>query len=267
MEKNGVRVMGVLNVTPDSFYDGGQCVDVNTAVDRALRMIESGATIIDIGGESTRPGAKEVGVDEELHRVIPVVEALKDIDGITLSIDTSKPRVMREAIDAGAHMINDVLALRQPGAIAVASDLAVPVCLMHMQGLPDNMQAQPKYENVLSEVDRFLKERVDACLAGGIKAENIILDPGFGFGKTLSHNMSLMKHLAKIVSIGYPVLIGVSRKSMLDAILSVDVEGRLVGSLALATLAIAQGASIVRVHDVEETVQVVKVCHAVMSAA
>lgn len=267
MEKSNVQVMGVLNVTPDSFYDGGQCVSVDKAVRRALAMIDAGASIIDIGGESTRPGAEKVGVDEELSRVIPVVEALRDVDGITLSIDTSKPQVMQEAVNSGAHMINDILALQQSGAIAVAADLAVPVCLMHMQGRPDNMQVQPQYENVVGEVERFLKQRIDACLVGGVKAENIIVDPGFGFGKTLSHNVSLMKHLAKIVNVGYPVLVGVSRKSMLDTILSVDVEGRLIGSLALATLAIAQGASIVRVHDVEETVQVVKVCHAVMSAA
>lgn len=266
MKNSSVQVMGVLNITPDSFYDGARCDGVGQAVERALRMVDAGVSIIDIGGESTRPGARKVGVDEELSRVIPVIEALKGVDGVIVSIDTSKPQVMGEAVSSGAHMINDVFALREPGAIAVATDLAVPVCLMHMQGLPNNMQAQPQYGNVVSDVKYFLKERVKVCLAGGVKAENIILDPGFGFGKTLAHNMLLMKHMADIVDIGHPVLIGVSRKSMIDAILSVDVEGRLAGSLALATLAIAQGASIIRVHDVEETVQVVKICHAVMSA-
>lgn len=266
MKKNDVRVMGVLNVTPDSFYDGGLRVDASEAVAHAIKMVESGASILDVGGESTRPGAKEVGIDEELGRVIPVIEALTKSVDVSISIDTSKAVVMREAVNAGATMVNDVFALRQPGALMAAAELGVPVCLMHMQGSPRSMQHQPNYVDVEIEVVAFLRARIKACLAAGIKLDNIILDPGFGFGKSLAHNLTLMRKLKSIVDIGVPVLVGVSRKSMLSEILNAEVDQRLVGSLALATIAIMEGASIVRVHDVEETVQVVKVCDAVMNA-
>jgi len=266
MLKTQVEIMGVLNVTPDSFFDGGQYTRISTAVDQALSMVKAGASIIDIGGESTRPGAESVSLDEEMSRVIPVIEALRNQSDITISIDTSKPEVMTQAINAGANIINDVYALQQPGALEAVAALNVPVCLMHMLGEPRSMQKDPRYENVVSEVSVFLKDRVKDCINAGIKTENIWLDPGFGFGKALGHNLSLLKHLCEFVKMGHPILVGMSRKSMLAGILNVKAEDRLVGSLALATIAIMNGASIVRVHDVSETAQIVKVCEAVMQA-
>jgi len=266
MENAQVKVMGVLNVTPDSFFDGGQYTQASTAVNQAIKLINAGASIIDIGGESTRPGASPVSLDEELNRVIPVIEALRRQSEISISIDTSKPEVMIQAIRAGANIINDVCALRQPGALQAAVELDVPVCLMHMMGEPRSMQKDPHYEDVVSEVSAFLEGRVKCCINAGIKTKNIWLDPGFGFGKSLGHNLSLLKHLNKFVKTGHPILVGMSRKSMLAGILNTEPEDRLVGSLALATIAIMNGASFVRVHDVKETVQVVKVCEAVMLA-
>ena len=266
MENNQVKIMGVLNITPDSFFDGGRYVHLSRALDQAKKMMEAGASIIDIGGESTRPGAQPVSVDQELERVIPVIEKIHQTLDVSISIDTSKPEVMRGAVKAGADFINDVYALRQPGALQAAAELGVPVCLMHMLGEPRNMQKKPHYENVVDEVGEFLHERVYCCLKAGISRENILLDPGFGFGKSLAHNLSLLKHLDRLVEIGYPILVGMSRKSMLAGILGVEVEDRLAGSLALAVMAVNAGASIVRVHDVRETAHVVKVCKAVKQA-
>lgn len=260
------KIMGVLNVTPDSFFDGGRFTRVSSAVEQALQLANAGASIIDIGGESTRPGAELVSLDEELKRVIPVIEALRKQSNVLISIDTSKPEVMAQAVTAGANIINDVYALRLPGALQTAAELDVPVCLMHMLGEPRSMQKNPQYHNVVNEVLAFLQDRVKCCIDAGIKAENICLDPGFGFGKTLTHNLSLLKHLDKFVKTGYPVLAGMSRKSMLAGILNAAPEDRLVGSLALATIAVMKGASIIRVHDVDETAQVVKVCESVMQA-
>lgn len=261
-----VQVMGILNVTPDSFYDGGNFNATDKAIAQALSMCDAGAAIIDIGGESTRPGAADVSVQDELNRVVPVIRELKAQSGVEISIDTSRPEVMQAAIDAGATVINDVRALQVPGALEMAASLDVPICLMHMKGQPRTMQANPHYQNVVVEVLDFLKQRVDICLAAGIKQQNIWLDPGFGFGKNLSHNLSLLKHLDEFVETGFPVLAGMSRKSMLGAILDREVQDRLPGSLALATIAVLKGVSILRVHDVRETVDVVKVCNAFMQA-
>jgi len=265
MQHQPIKVMGVLNITPDSFFDGGRYTRLSAAIEQAEKMVQAGASIIDIGGESTRPDALQISVDEELDRVIPLIETLRSLD-VLISIDTSKAQVMSEAVKAGARMINDVYALRQPGALATAAKLGVPVCLMHMQGEPRSMQASPQYTDVIDEVSNFLRERVDSCIKAGIARDNIYLDPGFGFGKSLEHNLSLLKYLNKIVELDYPVLVGLSRKSMLAAILNVDVTERLIGSLALATVAVMNGASIVRVHDVGETMQVVKICESVMQA-
>jgi len=259
-------VMGVLNITPDSFFDGGCFVDPAQALSRAMAMAEEGAGIIDIGGESTRPGAAQVGVEEELQRVIPVIQAIRAQSDIPISIDSSKPEVMDEAVAAGASLINDVRALQQPNAMQAAAKLQVPVCLMHMQGQPGTMQQQPHYHDVLGEVMDFLRQRSQACLDAGIAAERIILDPGFGFGKSLPHNLGLFKHLAQLRQLGFPLLVGVSRKSMIGTALDIPLEARLPASVALAGLAVWLGASIIRAHDVQATVQAVKMCHAVKNA-
>lgn len=251
-------VMGILNVTPDSFSDGGRFIGRNAALRRVRAMIAEGAAIIDVGGESTRPGARAVSVDEELARVIPVIEAIRSDSDIPVSIDTSKPEVMRAAVAAGASLINDVRALREPGALEVAAALGVPVCLMHMRGEPRTMQQNPHYDDVVEEVLAFLDARVAACEAAGIPRSRLILDPGFGFGKTLEHNLALFRALPRFVATGLPVLVGVSRKSMIGQVLEVPVEDRLAGSLALATLAVGLGAAIVRSHDVRETVHAVR---------
>ena len=256
-------VMGILNVTPDSFSDGGRFIGREAALRRVREMIAEGAAIIDVGGESTRPGARAVSVEEELARVVPVIEAIRGESDIPVSIDTSKPAVMLEAVAAGADLINDVRALREPGALAAVAELGVPVCLMHMRGEPRTMQQNPRYEDVVAEVQAFLDERVAACEAAGIPRERIILDPGFGFGKTLAHNLALFRALPRFVSGGLPVLVGVSRKSMIGQVLEVPVEERLAGSLALATLAVWFGAAIVRSHDVAETVHAVRMAQAV----
>jgi dihydropteroate synthase len=259
------RVMGILNVTPDSFSDGGDFFSPDQAVARAERMVAAGAVIIDVGGESTRPGAAAVGVKEELARVIPVIERIRArLPDIVISIDSSKPEVMRAAAAAGATMINDVRALRADGALAAAAALDAAVCLMHMLGEPRTMQQDPRYVDVVAEVRGFLAERIAACVAAGIARERLVVDPGFGFGKTLEHNLALLRHLGEFRALGVPLLAGLSRKSMIGALTGRPVGERLYGSIALATLAAWQGASILRVHDVAETADALRVCSAVM---
>lgn len=260
------KVMGILNVTPDSFSDGGLFVAVDKALAQAEKMADEGAAIIDVGGESTRPGAKVVSVQEEMDRVLPVIEKIaRQIDTI-ISVDTSTPMLMKEAAKLGAGLINDVRALSREGAIQAAAGTGLPVCLMHMQGSPQEMQQNPHYQHVVSDIKTFLLERIQACEAGGIAKANILLDPGFGFGKLLEHNLSLLKHLAVFKQIGCPVLVGLSRKSMIAKLLNLPAEQRLPGSLALAVMAIERGANIVRVHDVAATLQAVKVTEAVLNS-
>ncbi len=252
-------VMGILNVTPDSFSDGGQFTHLDKALRQAEQMAVDGAQIIDIGGESTRPGAQPVSEQQELDRVIPVIEKLHQQVDVVISIDTSKAAVMTEAARAGAGLINDVMALQAEAALPVAGQTGLPVCLMHMLGEPRTMQSNPQYHNVVEEVKNFLKLRAEQAIAQGITKEQIIIDPGFGFGKTLAHNISLFQHLDSLQSMGYPVLVGASRKSMLGQITGKKVNERLAASLALATLATIKKAAIIRVHDVAETVDAVKV--------
>jgi len=259
------RVMGVLNVTPDSFSDGGLWVDRDRALRHAVEMAEAGADIIDIGGESTRPGSKAVEVQQELDRVIPLIEAIVAGTGLPVSIDTTKPEVMEAAVRAGAGMINDVYALRREGALETASTLDVPVCLMHMQGRPGDMQDKPEYEDVVGEVRGFLLTRAVRCESAGITRQNIIIDPGFGFGKTLQHNIDLFKAIPAFVATGYPVLVGISRKSMLGQLSDKAVDQRLAASLSAAVLAAQAGAAIVRVHDVADTVDALKIASALQS--
>jgi dihydropteroate synthase len=247
------RIMGVLNLTPDSFSDGGRLGDLDGALRAALRMVEEGADIIDVGGESTRPGAAPVGVQEEIDRVLPLIERLAAESSVPISIDTSKPEVMRAAVGAGAGLINDVWALRRDGALAMAAELGVPVCLMHMQGEPGSMQADPQYTDVMAEVQRFLADRVFACELAGIPRARLLVDPGFGFGKTLQHNVELMSALSALGSGLPPLLVGVSRKSMIGAITGRPLEQRAVGSVVAAVLAAQRGAAILRVHDVAAT--------------
>lgn len=258
--------MGVLNVTPNSFSDGGRWTHVGRAVGHALRMIGQGADLVDIGGESTRPGAQAVPVGQELDRVIPVIEGLAGETDALISIDTSKPEVMRAAVGAGAAMINDVWALRRDGAMQAAAELDVAVCLMHMQGEPGTMQAEPHYEDVAAEVRAFLLERAENCRAAGIPQDRIVIDPGFGFGKTLEHNVALFRALPELAGGPYPVLAGLSRKSMLGVITGRGVESRLPASLIAALLAVQSGVAIVRVHDVAETVDALKVLAALGGA-
>jgi len=253
------RVMGVLNVTPDSFSDGGRFTGLDFALRHAQAMVEAGADIIDIGGESTRPGAPEVGEQEEIDRVLPVLEALARELDVTLSVDTSKAAVMRAATAAGAGMLNDVYGLRREGALEAAAASGLPICIMHMRGEPRSMQKNPQYTDVVAEVEQFLLERAAAAQAAGIPRERIVLDPGFGFGKRLEHNLALLQALPRLARHGYPVLAGLSRKSMLQALTGRPVDERLAGSLALAMLAQQGGAQIIRVHDVAETVDVLRV--------
>lgn len=252
------QVMGVLNVTPDSFSDGGQLyragrIDLDGVLGRAEGMVEAGAAVLDIGGESTRPGAAPVPEAEELDRVVPVVAALARRIDVMLSVDTSTPAVMRAAADAGAHLINDVRALTRPGALATAAATGLPVCLMHMQGSPETMQTAPRYRDVVAEVETFLAGRVEVALEAGIDAGAIVLDPGFGFGKTVEHNFALLAGLPRLMALGYPLLVGLSRKSLIAKLLGRAVDERLPASLALAVLAAERGARIVRAHDVAET--------------
>jgi dihydropteroate synthase len=259
-------VMGILNATPDSFSDGGDFNAANKALDHALDMIEQGANIIDVGGESTRPGAQPVSVSEELNRVIPVIDAIRKKSAIAISIDTSKPEVMEAAVKSGADLVNDVNALREENAAHICAKLNVPVCLMHMQGEPRVMQKNPQYINVVEDIKQFLQQRIDDCIQADIKKENIILDPGFGFGKSLEHNLSLLKHLDEFAEMEVPILIGISRKSMLGTILDAKVNDRLYGSIAAAVLAYSKGAQIFRVHDVKASVDALKICKAIADA-
>ncbi|HET9108176.1 MAG TPA: dihydropteroate synthase [Steroidobacteraceae bacterium] len=256
-------VMGVLNVTPDSFSDGGRFVRLDDAVQRGLQMAQEGAAIIDVGGESTRPGAQQVALDEELRRVVPVIARLRARTQAVLSVDTSKPEVMHAAAAAGAAMINDVRALREPGALEAAAASGCAVCLMHMLGEPGTMQDSPSYQNVVVEVRQFLEQRVEACLEAGIGAERIVLDPGFGFGKTLQHNLELLRHLHELSVRDLPVLAGLSRKSMVGALTGRPPEERIHGSVALAVMAALNGARILRVHDVRATADALKIVGAV----
>jgi len=258
-----VLVMGIVNVTPDSFSDGGRFHRPDAAVEHALALVEQGADLIDIGGESTRPGAEAVVLDEELERVIPVIQALSRATETPISIDTSKAEVMFAAAAAGASMINDVNALRGDGALEAAAGLTLPVCLMHMQGQPRTMQAAPRYADVVHDVSEFLRSRIAACLNAGIDEERLIIDPGYGFGKTLEHNLTLLRRQNELLSIGPPLLIGISRKSMLGALTGRDsAADRLSASLAAAVIAAERGARILRVHDVAETVDALRIFEA-----
>ncbi len=258
-------VMGVLNVTPDSFSDGGQFTDLERALQHAAALAGEGAALLDVGGESTRPGAPPVDTAAELARVIPVIEAVTAGGGPPVSVDTTKPEVMIAAAAAGAEMINDVRALGAPGAIEAAAASGCAVCLMHMQGEPRTMQQSPAYEDVVEEVYAFLAGRIEACVRGGIAPERVVIDPGFGFGKTLAHNLSLLKNLARFTGLGVPVLVGVSRKSMIGTVTGRPVDERLAGGLALAALAVAAGARIIRSHDVAPTRDAVAMSAAVMA--
>lgn len=261
------QVMGILNVTPDSFSDGGLFLAQDNALAQAKQMVVDGAAIIDVGGESTRPGAALVSVDEEISRVVPVIEAIHSEIDIPISIDTSKPEVMRAAINAGAGLINDVRALTVEGALSAAVSCDVPICLMHAQGSPQTMQDDPRYDDVVGNVIEFLLERVNVCEQAGITRDKLILDPGFGFGKRATHNLQLMKHLSRVVEQGLPVLVGVSRKSMIGKLLNVSVEERLAASLSLAAISVWQGAKIIRSHDVRETVQAIMMCDHVIKVS
>ena len=245
--------MGVINTTPDSFSDGGQFMNTRDAVNHAKRLIDEGADILDIGGESTRPGASAVPVADEIQRTIPVIESIRKFTDITISIDTSKPEVMLAAAAAGVDLINDVWALRRDGALEAAVKTGLPVCLMHMQGDPLTMQDQPEYRNVVLEVRHFLQERIDAAQAAGIPSQKLLIDPGFGFGKSLQQNLQLLNALPDFKSMGLPLLVGLSRKSMIGLILDKPVEQRLYGSISAAVIASMLGADIIRVHDVTET--------------
>ena len=260
------KVMGVLNVTPDSFSDGGRYAGVDAALARAERMVEEGAAVVDVGGESTRPGASPVSVEEEIRRVVPVIERLVSRMDVPVSVDTSKPEVMRAAVDAGAQMINDVRALRLPGALAAAAASGAAVCLMHMRGEPDTMQSAPAYTDVIAEVRGFLETRVAACLSAGIARQRLCIDPGIGFGKLPEHNLTLLAGLAGIGEPSLPIVVGVSRKSLVGMITGRPPAERLAGSVAFAALAVARGARMVRAHDVAATVDAVKVAAALLPA-
>jgi dihydropteroate synthase len=257
-------VMGILNVTPDSFSDGGRFAQRDTALAQARRMIGEGAAIVDIGGESTRPGASPAGVDEELSRVVPVVEALRAESPVFISVDTSKPDVMRAAMGAGADIINDVRALAAPGALAAAAETRAGVCLMHKSGEPRTMQVEPRYDDVVTEVAAFLAERIAACRWAGIETSRVAIDPGFGFGKTVAHNLELLKQLRGFESLGAILAVGLSRKSMLSTLTGRSVDDRIAGSVALAAIAVLNGARIVRAHDVAATFDAVCVAAATL---
>ncbi|MER2471253.1 dihydropteroate synthase [Photorhabdus laumondii] len=260
------QVMGILNVTPDSFSDGGAHNTLNMALQHAEKMINEGAAIIDIGGESTRPGADEVSEQEEVDRVVPVVEALAQRFNIWISVDTSKALVMSESAKAGAHLINDIRALQEPGALESVAKSGLSVCLMHMKGQPRTMQDAPHYENLLMEVNQFFTEQIERCAMAGITKDKLVLDPGFGFGKNLKHNYQLLAHLNQFHQFGLPVLAGMSRKSMIGQLLHVPPQERVIGSVACAVIAAMQGVQIIRVHDVKETVQAMHIVGATLSA-
>lgn len=256
-------VMGILNVTPDSFSDGGRYDQLDNALKHALKMQQEGAEIIDIGGESTRPGAKPVSLDEELERIVPVIEKIREHSNVAISIDTSKPEVMQAAIEAGASMVNDVNALHAEGALEICVKHQLPVCLMHKQGDPQTMQNNPQYLNVVDEIKQYLIKRANTCIEAGVSKRNIIIDPGFGFGKSLKNNLSLLKEMQQFCVLGYPVLVGVSRKSMFAMLLDKGVEERMIASVSAAVIAYQKGARFFRVHDVAETCDALKLCEAI----
>lgn len=263
------KVMGILNVTPDSFSDGGQFNVLDVAMRQAESMVNAGATFIDVGGESTRPGADSVSLSEELDRVIPVIEKISNYLDVVVSVDTSKAKVMTQAVQSGAGLINDVRALRSEGALSAAvraaNDFNVPSCLMHMQGEPQNMQNEPKYDGVVEQVMRFFEQRIKECIAGGLDNNRILIDPGFGFGKTLDHNYQLLKHIQQFNQFDMPVLVGMSRKSMIGNLLKREVNQRLAGNIATATIAATAGVAIIRVHDVVETMDAVNIVNKLQS--
>jgi dihydropteroate synthase len=261
------RILGIVNVTPDSFSDGGLHATTDAAVAHGLKLAAEGADVLDVGGESTRPGARDVSVEEELQRVVPVIERLARETSLPISVDTSRPEVMRAAVGAGAGLINDVRALQLDDALATAAALGVPVVLMHMQGEPRVMQQSPRYEDVVSEVHSFLAQRIFACEMSGIDKKRIVIDPGFGFGKSLEHNLALLRQLARFVELGVPVLAGLSRKSMLGALTGRDVQSRVHASVAAAVIAAQYGARLLRVHDVAATRDALAVWHAVAMQA
>lgn len=256
------HVMGILNVTPDSFFDGGRYFrrgkDISNALVQAEGIVDAGASFIDVGGESTRPGALQISLQEEMDRVLPVVEAINANLDVVISVDSSSPEIMTQGAQLGAALLNDIRAMQKPGALGAAVEANIPVCLMHMKGKPESMQDSPDYDSVVSEVTAFLSDRIEVCRQAGIDTKNIIIDPGFGFGKTDLHNMTLLNNLSKIAALGCPVLVGLSRKSILGRLLGREPSDRLAGSLALAQHALEFGANILRVHDVAETVDVVK---------
>jgi dihydropteroate synthase len=259
------KVMGIVNVTPDSFSDGGQFSQTNKAVAHALKLVEEGAALLDIGGESTRPNATPVGLQQELERVIPVIEALVKQVSVPISIDTYKPQVMQAAINAGASMVNDVCALQNEGALAIIAKSNVGVCLMHMQGTPQTMQTNPHYNDVVNDVKAFLQTRLQASIHAGCRATSILLDVGFGFGKTRAHNIALLQNLEKFATLGQPLLVGLSRKSVLGQVTGNDVDARLYASVAAAVIAAQKGAKMLRVHDVKATVEALKVVTAIQN--
>lgn len=259
LNSNDVQVMGILNVTPDSFSDGGKFTKIDNALVQVEQMISDGASIIDIGGESTRPGANDVLVDDELSRTIPVLKAIKSRFDVAVSIDTSKAKVMTEALSCDVDLINDVRALQNDGCIEAVAKSNVPICLMHMKGLPRTMQSSPHYDDIITDIETFFKQRILACNNAGIDSNRLILDPGFGFGKSLQHNYQLLAKLSLLSSLGRPILSGTSRKSMIGNLLNRAVEERLSGSITTAILAVQQGASIIRVHDVKETTDALKI--------
>ena len=261
-----LHIMGILNVTPDSFSDGGQYTDLDRAFYRAESLLNAGASIIDIGGESTRPNAPEVSVEEELQRVIPVLEKLKQRFDCYISVDTSKPAVMQAAIDAKVDMLNDVRALQVEGALQVCANTDIPVCIMHMQGQPKTMQVQPEYGDIVVDIQHFFSQRIRACEQAGIRRNRLILDPGFGFGKTLSHNIKLLAQLERFIEFDLPLLVGISRKSMIGALLQdAPVDQRLYGSLSAAVIAAMKGANIIRVHDVKASIDAITIVSAIKS--
>ncbi|MCP4957021.1 MAG: dihydropteroate synthase [Photobacterium aquimaris] len=259
------QVMGIVNITPDSFSDGGKYNQLDSALHHVKSMVEAGTAIIDIGGESTRPGAADVSIEQELARVIPVIEAIRQRFDCWISIDTSKAQVMTEAVNAGADLINDVRALQEPGAIVAAAKANVPICLMHMQGQPRTMQADPNYVDLITDVNHFFHQRIQVCEKQGISRQQLVLDPGFGFGKTMAHNYQLLAQFEQFHQFGLPLLAGMSRKSMVSKLLDKPAVDCLAGSLACATVAAMKGAQIIRVHDVQETIDVMKVCNIVMN--
>ena len=266
LDLSSPQIMGILNFTPDSFSDSGQFFQLDKALVQVETMLQQGASIIDIGGESTRPMAEEVTLEQELERVIPLVEAVRQRFDCWISVDTSKARVMQEAANAGMDLINDIRALREPNALQTAVQLGLPVCIMHMQGEPRTMQLNPHYDDVVADVLKFMQQRTEQCLTSGIKKENLLWDPGFGFGKSVQHNYRLLQQLSVFCEQGYPVLAGISRKSMIGAVLDKTVEQRMVGSVSAALIAAMKGACILRVHDVGETADALKIWQATVNA-